>query len=126
MEKPKNTHKLRQIGFYFFLWTSLLYSQNFNGGFNFYIPPFKAIDSRFMPKFPRNPISDDAFVYINANGHFAIKNNRVKFWGVNFVADSAFPGLDDTNGIANRLNSFRPVLSSLPWPPRSLPGDPRG
>ena len=100
MEKSTNTIKLMRIIYYLFLWTSLIHSQNFNSGFNFYIPPFKAIDSRFMPKFPRNPIGDNAFVNINADGHFAINNNRINFWGVNLVADGAFPDIINTNGIS--------------------------
>ncbi|MDZ7291970.1 MAG: carbohydrate binding domain-containing protein [candidate division KSB1 bacterium] len=83
-----------------------LYSQNFEGGFNFYLPPQDFTSQRFLPSFPAQPITAQDFVSIHADGHFIVQNRPLRFFGINFVADGAFPTKSKAWFIAGRLRKF--------------------
>ncbi len=89
--------------FSFLFWTISI-AQNFTGGYNFYIPSFDSTTQEFLPTFPKANINN--FVTINQDGNFSVNGERIKFWGVNFVADGAFINKEITPGVAARLNKL--------------------
>jgi hypothetical protein len=100
-------------------------AQNFDGGFNFYMPPQDTAASRFLPKFPARSIGPQDFVSIAETGRFAINGEPVRFLGVNLSADGNFPPKAKAPFIAGRLRSLGFNLVRLhhldnSWSPGSL------
>jgi len=81
-------------------------AQNFSSGFSFYIPPRDTTAQPFLPAFPARGIDADEFVTIDANGHFAVKGQRIRFWGTNAAGDGAFPTLDRAWYVAGHLRKM--------------------
>jgi hypothetical protein len=44
--------------FIFLNQTIFVFSQNFEGGFSFYMPPFDSTSQRFLPQFPAKTIGE--------------------------------------------------------------------
>jgi hypothetical protein len=94
------------------------YSQNFSNGFNFYLPPYDTADTRFIPQFPKVPLTDQDFVSIDTNGHFSVHGAPIHFWGLN----ETIQGKDiiDLPSIVGRIrkmgfNLIRYNLLDGPW-----------
>jgi len=103
--------------------SGVIYPQSFAGGFNFYLPPYDSTTQYFLPAFPIKEIKD--FISINADGHFSIKDESIRFWGGNLVAAGAFPDTSRTGYIAGRLrkmgfNLIRFHHIDNPWNSNSL------
>lgn len=92
--------------FCFLLNIPAAYAQNFEDGFNFYMPPQDTVGSRFLPKFPAKPIGPLDLVSIDDASHFAINRAPIRFFGANLVADGAFPAKTQAPFIAGRLRNF--------------------
>ncbi len=89
----------------FLLLASLsLQAQNFDNGFNFYMPPGDSTSQRFLPEFPKEPITD--FVGISADGHFEAGGEPLRFWGVNVAAGACFPKKNKAPWIAARMRKM--------------------
>jgi hypothetical protein len=86
--------------------SSLALGQNFSGGFRFYFPPDDAGSTRFVPSFPRSPLTESDFVTVDLNGHFSVRGIPVRFFGANLVGDGAFPTPLDSWYIAGRLRKM--------------------
>jgi hypothetical protein len=99
----KNIWRLAAMGLFL---PSLLYGQNFNNGFSFFLPGQDTSRQTFLPYFPAKSIGDHSFVTIDAQGHFALDGQRIRFWGTNSVADGAFPALDQSWYVAGRLRKM--------------------
>ena len=84
---------------------SNVYAQNFENGFEFYLPYNDATAQEFLPYFHKKTIEHDEFVNIK-NGHFCIKDSVVRFWGANLVAGGAFPLKDKSHYIASRMRKM--------------------
>lgn len=100
-------------------------AQNFNGGFNFYLPPTDTASTRFIPQFLRNPLTDQDFVSIDRDGHFSVRGKPIRFFGTNLVAGGAFPTASKAWFIAGRLrkmgfNLVRFHHMDNPWSVASL------
>lgn len=100
-------------------------AQNFSGGFNFVLPARDSTRQQFLPAFPAQPIAAGAFTGIDAEGHFAVAGERIRFWGTNCVADGAFPPADKAPFLAARLrkmgfNLVRFHHMDNPWSDHSL------
>lgn len=91
---------------YVFICISTLNAQNFTGGFNFYLPPDDTTSQRFLPCFPIQRIGDTDFVFVDSQGHFAVRGKPIRFWGTNAVADGAFPTKSKAWFIAGRLRKM--------------------
>jgi hypothetical protein len=85
---------------------SFISAQNFADGFKFYLPPDDSSSQEFMPHFPLAPVGDDAFVSIDADGHFAVCGERIRFFGTNFTIAGAFPLKAKAWFIAGRLRKM--------------------
>jgi len=101
-----------------------VYSQNFGDGFNFYLPPDDTTEGMFLPTFSKEPIDDNEFITID-NGHFSLSGKRIRFFGVNLVADAAFPTRSKSHFIAGRMrkmgiNVVRFHHLDNPWSRESL------
>jgi hypothetical protein len=94
---------IRLLIFYFISLT-IIYAQNFTGGYNFYIPPFDSSEQIFLPKFNIKPIN--SFVTINENGNFSVDGSRIKFWGINLVAEGAFIDKNIADKVAARIRKM--------------------
>lgn len=102
-----------------------LLGQNFGNGFNFYMPPSDSASVRFLPAFPKGAIGERDFVTSDANGHFSVQGRTLRFFGVNFAADAAFPTKSKAQAIAGRLRKMGFNLVRLhhldnPWSRESL------
>ncbi len=89
-----------------------LRGQNFTGGFPFPFPPTDTSSSRFLPAFAMAPLTDQDFVAIDGDGHFSVRGEPIRFFGVNIVADAAFPAANRVWSVAGRLRKmgvFRPT-----------------
>src|SRR5512133_1038710 len=100
-------------------------AQNFSYGFNFVLPPFDSTSQRFLPVFPMQPILNDHVVTIDQAGHFSVAGKPIRFFGVNIVADGAFPQRAQAFAIAGRLrkmgiNLIRFHHMDNPWSQNSL------
>ncbi len=107
------------------IFTFRLSAQNFPGGFNFYLPPDDTTSQRFLPRFPVKAIAAEDFVQIDADGHLIVNKQPIRFWGVNAVADGAFPNTAKAWFIAGRLrkmgfNLVRFHHLDNPWSRESL------
>ena len=107
------------------IWITAAAAQNFSGGFNFVLPARDSTRQQFLPAFPAQPIAAGAFVGINAEGHFAVAGERIRFWGTNCVTDGAFPPSDKAPFLAARLrkmgfNLVRFHHMDNPWSDHSL------
>ena len=87
-----------------FIYFTAINAQNFNGGYNFYIPPFDSSSQQYLPQFPISPIN--SFVTINNDGNFAVNGERIKFWGINLVAEGAFIDKNNAGKIAGRIRKI--------------------
>ena len=81
-------------------------AQNFNNGFNFYLPPNDTTAQQFLPYFPVDSIGPDDFITIDAEGHFSRDGRRIRFFGTNSVAEGAFPAKLKAWFIAGRLRKM--------------------
>jgi hypothetical protein len=89
----------------FFLLLSIgLQAQEFDNGFHFYMPPGDSTAQRFLPAFAKQPITD--FVEINADGHFEVGGERMRFWGVNVTEGACFPKKTKAPWIAARMRKM--------------------
>ncbi len=88
------------------LFPILLFAQNFSNGFEFYLPPDDSTTQHFMPYFPKHPIGDKNFVSIDADGHFAVNGEQMRFFGTNFTIAGAFPIKSKAWFIAGRLRKM--------------------
>lgn len=100
-------------------------AQNFENGFQFYLPANDSSTQKFLPSFPVDPIEADEFVVVNSEGHFAVKDRRIRFLGVNLAADGAFPTKAKAGLIAGRMrkmgiNLVRFHHMDNPWSRESL------
>lgn len=86
------------------LTTTILFTQNFSGGFNFYLPPDDSTAQRFLPEFPAEPIT--AFVGISPEGHFEVEGVPTRFWGVNLTTGACFPVKEKAAFIAARMRKM--------------------
>lgn len=99
--------------------------QNFENGFPFYLPADDSSTQKFLPPFPVDPIATDEFVVVNSEGHFVVKDRRMRFLGVNLAADGAFPTKTKAGLIAGRMrkmgiNLVRFHHMDNPWSRESL------
>ncbi|MEP7107948.1 MAG: carbohydrate binding domain-containing protein [Ferruginibacter sp.] len=74
-------------------------AQNFTGGFSFAFPYKDSLKSPFLPGFSTTPLDTASKVTVAAN-NFIVNKQPYKFWGVNIVANGAFPEKADAGGIA--------------------------
>ncbi|NOY76793.1 MAG: glycoside hydrolase family 5 protein, partial [Calditrichaeota bacterium] len=81
-------------------------AQNFSGGFSFYLPPQDTTTQRFLPAFPAHLLQPDAFVEIDADGHFSVQGKRIRFFGTNAVTGGAFPNKSKAWFVAGRLRKM--------------------
>jgi hypothetical protein len=100
-------------------------AQNFPNGFNFVLPPFDSTSQQFLPVFPARAIVNEQAVTIGPDGHFTVAGKPVRFFGVNIVADAAFPEKTLAFSIAGRLrkmgiNLVRFHHMDNPWSSGSL------
>jgi hypothetical protein len=100
-------------------------AQNFSYGFNFYLPPFDSTSQNFLPLFPLRAIGNGDAVTINPDGHFSVGGKPVRFFGVNIVADGAFPEKSPASSIAGRLRKMGVNLIRFhhldnPWSQNSI------
>jgi hypothetical protein len=86
--------------------SSLVFPQNFSGGFNFYLPPRDTGSTRFIPQFPRTPLTDHDFVSINGEGHFSVRGKSTRFFGANVIGYTALPGKSKVWYIAGRMRKM--------------------
>ncbi|MBN2001214.1 carbohydrate binding domain-containing protein [candidate division KSB1 bacterium] len=84
---------------------TLLPAQNFDRGFEFYLPHDDTTSQKFLPQFKIDPIEPENFVHIQ-DGHFAVKGERIRFFGTNSVAEGAFPDLSKSDFVAGRLRKM--------------------
>jgi hypothetical protein len=94
-------------------------------GFSFYLPPDDTTTQQFLPQFPINPIINQDFVIIDSSGHFSKRNQPIRFFGTNLVADGAFPTRSKAYFIAGRLRKLGFNLIRLhhldnPWSIQSI------
>ena len=90
-----------------FFCLALLYrasSQNFGGGFNFYLPADDSSTQLFLPAFPARDIT--SFIGIDERGHFSREGNPIRFWGVNLTTGSCFPVKEKSAFIAARMRKM--------------------
>jgi len=83
---------------------NIIIAQNFSGGYNFYIPSLDSSSQEFLPSFPIKPIN--SFITINEDGNFSNNGERIKFWGVNLVAEGAFLNKENAGKIAGRMRKL--------------------
>jgi hypothetical protein len=100
-------------------------SQPFPGGYPFSLPARDTSTQRFLPAFPATPIEGGNFVSASPDGHFDAGGRPVRFFGVNAVADGAFPDKDKSWFIAGRLRKMGVNLVRFhhldnPWSSGSL------
>jgi hypothetical protein len=101
--------------------------QNFSGGFSFSLPARDSAAGRFRPSFPVEPIGPSDFVAADPQGHFSVAGSPIRFYGVNFAADAAFPSAGKTAFVASRLRTMGFNIVRLhhldnPWSTQSLFG----
>jgi hypothetical protein len=82
-----------------------LFSQNFDGGFNFTLPPFDSTTQKFLPTFPAKTIAEADRVTV-VGEKFIVAGQQMRFWGVNLVGGACFPKKTDAAGIAGRLRKM--------------------
>lgn len=82
------------------------YSQDFTGGFTFYIPPFEPLNDTWFPDFQSDPIDDGDFVGTDLGGDFIVNGQRVRFYGVSLNAGSCFPDTSLAPLIAQRFQDL--------------------
>lgn len=85
---------------------SLLWAQAFSGGFTFTLPYDDTTAQQFFPSFPSVPLDNQAFIGINADGHFALNGSAIRFWGTNIVGSGVFPEKKYDAVIAGRLRKM--------------------
>jgi hypothetical protein len=100
-------------------------AQNFPYGFTFYLPPFDSTSQTFLPVFPLHAITNEDQVTIDQDGHFAVGGKAQRFFGVNIVADGAFPQKTLAFSIAGRLRKMGVNLVRFhhldnPWSENSI------
>ena len=81
-------------------------AQNFDDYFYFYLPANDTTQQRFLPPFPIQPIEANDFVTIDNQGHFAVRGQRIRFFGTNSVAAGAFPDQSNAWFVAGRLRKM--------------------
>jgi hypothetical protein len=81
-------------------------AQTFSGGYSFSLPAQDSSTQKFLPAFPVTPIGASAFVGIDTDGHFSMGGSPIRFFGVNFAADAAFPAPGKTSFVASRLRKM--------------------
>lgn len=89
-----------------FLSSSPAFAQNFTGGFSFYLPAADTGSTRFIPQFPRTPLTDQDFVSIDGDGHFSVRGKPIRFFGTNVLGYSPFPAKSNTWFLAGRLRKM--------------------
>ncbi len=72
------------------------------GWFPFPITPLNTNEVEFAPKFPVNPIGDDDFVSVNADGHFEVNGEEIRFWG-----SPIYPFKSDKNLVHSEVVELR-------------------
>jgi hypothetical protein len=80
-------------------------AQNFNGGFNFTLPPGDAARSPFLPSFPARALAEADRVSVQGD-KFMANGRPIYFWGVNLTAAGAFPGEANAPRIAANLRKM--------------------
>jgi len=88
----------------FLLLSISLHAQNFDGGFNFYMPPGDSTAQRFLPQFAKQPLTN--FVGVNTDGHFEAGGEQVRFWGVNVTNGACFPKKNKAPWVAARMRKM--------------------
>jgi hypothetical protein len=83
-----------------------LTAQNFTGGFNFYLPPDDTAQSAYLPSFPAKALTDQNLVSIDADGHFSVGGNPIRFFGTNFSGNQLFTAKTDVWFVAGRLRKM--------------------
>ena len=78
-----------------------VFSQNFDNGYEFFMPPFDSSGQKYLPSFPAAPMTE--FISVDTDGHFYAGNRRIRFWGGNNVSGACFPEKDLTPGITDRM-----------------------
>ncbi len=97
-------HGLMMKKYYFLLLiVTTVSAQNFSNGFNFNLPWNDSTTQKFLPQFPIVPIPQNGFINVDADGNFSLSGKKNKFWGVNSVADGAFPDKNVAGAIAGRM-----------------------
>lgn len=81
-------------------------AQNFDNGYEFYLPPDDTTTGDFTPHFPIDKIEENDFVAIDPEGHLAINGERIRFFGTNFTIAGAFPVKSKAWFIAGRLRKM--------------------
>ncbi|MFA5803964.1 MAG: carbohydrate binding domain-containing protein [Melioribacteraceae bacterium] len=89
--------------FFFLLFVTTGSAQNFSNGFNFNLAWNDSTSQKFLPQFPIIPIPQNSFVTVDVDGNFNLSSKKIKFWGVNSVADGAFPDKNIAGAIAGRM-----------------------
>jgi hypothetical protein len=81
-------------------------AQNFSDGFNFYLPPTDTGSTRFIPQFPRVPLTDQDFVSIDQDGHFSVQGESIRFFGTSLNTSGLFPPKVKLRFITGRLRKM--------------------
>lgn len=111
---------------YLFLFAaSVSLAQNFPNGFNFNLPWNDSSSQKFLPNFKVVQFKDNTFISVNSEGHFSYDGQRIRFWGINSVADGACPDKTMAGSIAGRMRKMGINLSRFhhidsTWPTYSL------
>lgn len=88
---------------FFLLIVTTISAQNFSNGFNFNLPWNDSTTQKFLPQFPIVPIPQNSFVTVDADGNFNLSGKKIKYWGINSVAEGAFPDKNISGAIAGRM-----------------------
>ncbi len=80
-------------------------AQPFDGAFPFHMPPFDSSTAAFLPRFPREPITEAG--RISAQGEAFFRGTTpVRLFGANIVADAAFPPRAQARLVAARMRKM--------------------
>jgi hypothetical protein len=80
-------------------------SQNFEGGFNFNMPPFDSTSQKFLPLFPAKTIGEAERVTV-VGDKFMVAGQPIRFWGVNIIGGACFPDKSQAGLIAGRMRKM--------------------
>ena len=95
---------MKKLIFTFLIFPTLLFSQNFDNGYNFNMPAFDGSQQKYLPEFEAKPIN--GFVSTNSDGNFVYRGKPIRFWGVNNTSGACFPEKDLAAGIATRMRKM--------------------
>ena len=100
-------------------------AQQFSNAFSFALPPDDSLASACFPTCPFGPVSAQDAVTVDGSGPSSIHGSPIRFFGVNLVADGAFPPPSKASFFAARLRKMGVNLGRFhhvdhPWSAWSL------